>query len=138
MHAILIIIFPITGLFTSKSAADDAVVEKVLDEISSEIESKCGEFDGDATFYSNHYEAPVQYKFKSSYSADKCIELMNNRSWEGRVLTCQYWDGVTNYKAKSDGHADKQRIDDFGDWLNEGDLDDEDGEEPPTKKSKTS
>eukprot|EP01051_Picozoa_sp_SAG22_P003828 SAG22_NODE_192_length_15668_cov_4.492389_2_plen_126_part_00 len=36
---------------------------------------------------------------------------------QGRPITCEFFDGITDYRMKDDAATEKQRVADFGDWL---------------------
>lgn len=51
---------------------------------------------------------------------------MNDRFFDGRKLKCFYWDGKTDYKkVKESDDALQERIADFGNWLEGGELPEE-------------
>jgi HIV Tat-specific factor 1 len=77
----------------------------------------------------------IQIKFKTPTAAANCIQLMNGRFFAGSKISCFFWDGKTDYKKPPETEEEvKQRIEDFGKWL-EGDKvgqkDDEEEEENP-------
>lgn len=63
---------------------------------------------------------------------------MNGRFFAGRKISCIFWDGKTDYKKPPETEEEvKQRIEDFGKWL-EGDKtekkEEEDEEENPDEE----
>ncbi|CAM9866133.1 unnamed protein product [Choristocarpus tenellus] len=50
---------------------------------------------------------------------------MDGRFFGGRKLRCTFWDGVTNYTVKEDDTEEVQRLDAFGDWLDDQELPEE-------------
>jgi hypothetical protein len=69
----------------------------------------------------------VTVGFANYDQADACCRYMNERIWHGRVIRCQTWDGVTKYNVTASADEEKQRIDQWHQYLNE-DGDDDDGE----------
>lgn len=56
----------------------------------------------------------TKIKFKDSSSAEKCIKLINNRFYNGRIVKCYYYDGKTNYnKVQETTEQRNERIDMF-------------------------
>ena len=37
-------------------------------------------------------------KFIHDKDAERCMEIMNSRFFDGREIACEYWDGETDYK----------------------------------------
>ena len=63
-------------------------------------------------------EGVVKIKFAKSDSATRCIEMLNDRYYNGRMVQCFYYDGVTNYRVNNESlEQEQERIDDFGKWL---------------------
>ncbi|CAN0249656.1 unnamed protein product, partial [Laminaria digitata] len=59
-------------------------------------------------------------QFGTAYAASECIKAFDGRFFGGRKLSCHFWDGVTNYTVKEeDDKEEAQRLDAFGDWLEE-------------------
>ena len=45
---------------------------------------------------------------------------MNGRYFDEKMLECEYWDGMTDYKRVAEKDDDeKKRLDDFGKWIEE-------------------
>ena len=83
------------------------------------------------TVFSKSRENCVTVKFKEVDAANTCVEEMNGRAnWRGKSLTIKvhFWDGVTDYtnvteedKAKDE----EQRLEDFGNWIENQELPEE-------------
>jgi hypothetical protein len=41
------------------------------------------------------------------------------------IVFCSYWDGVTDYTVEEAEEVEEQRIEQFGDWIEEQELPDE-------------
>jgi len=73
----------------------------------------------------------VLVKFKDPAVAETALEQMQGLEFDGRELRCEYFDGVTDYRAKvkeeevaatGDDDADEEkRLENFGTWLEGGD-----------------
>lgn len=81
------------------------------------------------TIFKSHPEGVVVIRFKDASVALKCVELMNGRFYDGRKLSAELWDGVTEYAPKGDAELrvndEVRRMEAFDEWL-EHDEDDED------------
>eukprot|EP00953_Heterococcus_sp_UTEX-ZZ885_P010033 5866-Heterococcus_DN1.PRE.7 len=69
------------------------------------------------TVFSRNAAGPVVVKFGTAYAAEECIKRMEGRWFGKRKLRCHYWDGITNYVVKEDDSKEQERLDEFGDWL---------------------
>lgn len=88
-------------------------------EIRDELEEKAGTIKRIKIFKDNP-EGVIQVKFEKGASAEKCIELIDGRFYNGNQVQCFYWDGKTNYKIfKESAEETQKRIDEFGKWLNQ-------------------
>jgi len=96
------------------------------DEFALDIREECekmGEIKK-VTVFEKHDEGIVVIKFRLSTSADKCIEVMNGRYFDGRVVKADYWDGKADYRPSRDLKAldgkeaeEIARLDSFADFL---------------------
>jgi HIV Tat-specific factor 1 len=59
----------------------------------------------------------VCVKFREAAGAEKCIEALNGRWFGQKRIICEFFDGVTNYKVEETEEEQKQRVEAFGDWL---------------------
>ena len=50
------------------------------------------------TVFPQTQDGVVVVKFKYSSGAALCIEKMNGRWFAKRQISCEFWDGVTDYK----------------------------------------
>lgn len=74
-------------------------------EIKSEVTAQIGKI-GEIKrirFFENHPDGVVEVKFALDKDAQKCIQQLNGRFFDGRQLVCEYWDGETDYKL--DAHS---------------------------------
>ena len=85
-----IIIFQ--NLFTLESYTAE-IKEKLVNY----IEENIGEVERSRIFQYNP-DGIMEVKFKKASDAESCIEEMNNKSFNGRVLECFYWDGKTDFR----------------------------------------
>eukprot|EP00904_Undaria_pinnatifida_P008751 jgi/Undpi1/5005/HiC_scaffold_19.g08357.m1 len=78
------------------------------------------------TVFAKNNKGPVVMKFGTAYAASECIKAFDGRFFGGRKLSCHFWDGVTNYTIKDeDDKEEAERLDAFGDWLEEQELPEE-------------
>jgi HIV Tat-specific factor 1 len=81
--------------------------------------SKCGTIEK-ITVFSGNIRGIVIVKFKTSFDAQECIQLMDGRYFGGRKIRCYYWDQVTDYTVRDFAKEEKkeaERIEEFGAWL---------------------
>ena len=70
-----------------------------------------------------HPEAPIVVRFKSTGAATAAISAFNGRWFGGRRITCDFWDGITDFGGASHASGEEeeqQRLDAFGAWLEGG------------------
>ncbi|CBJ28191.1 conserved unknown protein [Ectocarpus siliculosus] len=78
------------------------------------------------TVFAKNNKGPVVVKFGTAYAASECVKVFDGRFFGGRKLSCHFWDGVTNYTIKEEDEKEEaQRLDAFGDWLEEQELPEE-------------
>eukprot|EP00752_Nemacystus_decipiens_P005959 g5381.t1 len=78
------------------------------------------------TVFAKNNKGPVVIKFGTAYAASECVKVFDGRFFGGRKLSCHFWDGVTNYTVKEEDEKEEaQRLDAFGDWLEEQELPEE-------------
>lgn len=88
-------------------------------DITDECNEKFGEIDKFVIF-DQHPEGVIKIKFKAPASAERCIEALNGRFYNGRQVDAGFWDGKTDYsKVKEDLETQMERIEEFGKWLEE-------------------
>ena len=105
------------GMFTLEEMKEnDALMNELEEDIVAEC-SKCGELKK-ITVFEKHPDGVVVVNFRSSVSAEKCIQMMDRRWYARRQLSADYWDGFTDYTVKNrDEEGEAARIKAFGDWL---------------------
>lgn len=68
--------------------------------------------------FEEHLEGIIKIKFKTPNAAEKCIEGLNHRYYNGKLIESFYWDGKTDYnKLQEDAQTQEKRIEEFGQWL---------------------
>lgn len=72
--------------------------------------------------YENNPEGVATVSFKDIDMADHCCDYLDNRVWtNGRVITCETWDGVTNYQVEETEEDKQKRIDEWHNFLESDD-----------------
>lgn len=95
----------------------DEFFENLEFDIKSELEKIAGVVKVIKIFKDNP-EGVLQVKFEKGQAAEKCIELIDGRFYNGGAIECFFWDGKTNYKIfKESPEEIQKRIDEFGKWL---------------------
>lgn len=113
-------------LFTPAQVLDnDKLLKEIEVDVKTEIEATCGKVIK-MEMFPEHPEGVIKIKFDNTLSADKCVEVMNGRIFDGRTVTAEFWDGKTNYKKVAEDDKDiKERVNEFGDWLENQELPEE-------------
>jgi HIV Tat-specific factor 1 len=123
-------------VFTLADAADEP---NFFAQLQSEIAQECAQRAGaveKVTIFEHNPDGVIAIKFGNARGADKCVEVMHGRFFDGRRLECALWDGKTNFKvapavgtgvaAEADDKSiieqqEAERLDNFGQWLEEQD-----------------
>lgn len=103
------------------SRAEPGALDELETDVAGEAE-RLGEVQK-LSIFSKHPEGVITIKYRSAGAAAEALAVFNGRYFGGRRLTCEYWDGVANFKQPStESRADEQkRLDDFGAWLEQRD-----------------
>jgi HIV Tat-specific factor 1 len=75
-------------------------------------------------------------KFKSPEDAQRCVAMMNERKFGGTQISCVFYDGVTDYRAREVREAaahpttesvdeQEKNLNDYADWLEAESTDEE-------------
>lgn len=75
-------------------------VEGAADELGEDVAeeaSKLGEV-VKLSVFSKHSDGPIVIRFKSAGAAVEAISLFNGRFFGGRKITCEFWDGQTDFR----------------------------------------
>ena len=89
----------------------------------SSVWQKCGTIETLKVFERSPIGAAA-IKFDSWLGADRCIRLMHQRWFDKRQLSCDYYDGKTNYAVAESDAEREARQKAFGDWLENEEDDD--------------
>jgi HIV Tat-specific factor 1 len=91
----------IEGFYTLEeiNAAEDldTILAQIKQELQEEIEESVGSVMR-IDLYADNPRGVCKIKFGQGLHAEKCIELMNERWFDGRMLKCSFWDGKTDYR----------------------------------------
>lgn len=91
------------GMFTPQEVQDsgdaDEFYEELQSEVAQECEAKAGEIEKLFVFKGNP-DGVITIKFKTSAAAGECIKIFHGRFFAGRPISCEYWDGVSNFKVE--------------------------------------
>jgi hypothetical protein len=99
--------------------------DDVLKEVEGEIVKICGELGSieKITVFSRHPDGVAIVKFKEVDAANECIRIVAGlEGFRGRKgkAGAHFWDGATDYTnrdAKKEEKEEEERLDQFGDWL---------------------
>jgi HIV Tat-specific factor 1 len=113
-------------LFTPEEVKDNEKLFKEIEyDVNAEIEETWGKTEK-VEFFREHPDGVIKIKFDDSLSAEKWVEIMNGRIFDGREVIAEYWDGKTDYKKISESTEDvSQRVNEFGEWLENQELPEE-------------
>lgn len=63
-------------------------------------------------------EGIATISFRDVEQADQCTEYLHKRVWKnGRVITCETWDGVTKYEVEETEEEEAKRIAEWHNFL---------------------
>jgi len=82
---------------SNEVTADPAGFKRELEE---DIREECAKF-GEVkkvTVFEAHPDGVATVKFRATRSAEKCIETMKGRYFDGRVISAEFWDGSTDFR----------------------------------------
>jgi HIV Tat-specific factor 1 len=85
-------------------------------DIMEECETNFGEIDKFQIF-EEHPQGIIKIKFKTPSGAEKCIQALNGRFYNGKTVEVAYWDGKTDYSKVTDKEIEEKRLEEFGKWL---------------------
>ncbi|KAG0171699.1 hypothetical protein DFQ28_000718 [Apophysomyces sp. BC1034] len=117
------------NMYTQEELDDDPTL---LLELKEDVREECEKL-GEVTNVILYDKSPggvISVRFMEKESADACILLMNDRFFSGRQISAEIYDGHTRYlksggKEEEDGEAEKERLERYAKWLEQG-SDDED------------
>ena len=128
----------LTGLFSAEEAAAAPAGDDFYANLKQDIEVECkkaGELDKVFVFEAIEKGA-VMVKFKSPEDAQRCVAMMNDRKFGGTQISCVFYDGVTDYRAREVREAaahpttesvdeQEKNLNDYADWLEAESTDEE-------------
>ena len=95
----------------SLDEVNDAFIAELEKEIVVEC-SKIGKIDKIQIIGSNP-SGVIKIKFKKAKDSAQCIEKMNDRFFDGKVIKCYYWDGFTDYSVEETAEQQEMRLRQF-------------------------
>lgn len=105
------------NMFTIEQAKEEEGFYEALKlEVGLELERDVGKIEKITVFQGNA-EGVIAVKFEAARSAQKCIEVMNGAQRQGRRVSCEYFDGHTNYKMKESEEETQRRLEEFAKWI---------------------
>lgn len=126
----------LAGLFSEEEAASEGA--DFYANLKTDIEVECkkaGALDKVHIFEGSEKGAAA-VKFKSPEDAQRCVAMMNERRFGGAQISCVFYDGVTDYRAKRLQEAaahpaaesveeQEKNLTEYADWLEANSTDDE-------------
>lgn len=110
--ALLIVV--LKGLFVPGAELDERELERDLIEGLEPVLTQGGGEIKKITLFKSHPEAVILIRFNESSTALACVELMDGRWFDGRKVSAELWDGVTEYAPKLEPEAralqDEERL----------------------------
>lgn len=79
--------------------------------------AKCGSVKK-VVLYDKHQDGVAQVWFKEAEAADACIQLLNNRWFNKRLITAETWDGNSKYKVEETPEEAEVRLKKWEEFLN--------------------
>lgn len=115
--------------FDPKEAATDLTFyDDLRDTIKEECERSCGKVSSVKIFERNP-EGVVAVKFTRGYYAQKCIEIMNGRWFDGRQLSAEFYDGISDYYVRETDEDKQLRDKEWSKWLEDDNSQDYENDE---------
>lgn len=69
-------------------------------------------------FQENNPAGIATISFREVEMADQCTQYLNNRVWKnGRVISCETWDGETKYEVEETEEEQQRRIQEWHKFL---------------------
>lgn len=108
--------------------------DEILKELEETIHERCSQYGNveKITIFSKNPQGVVIVKFTQPTAASEAAAYYNGekapKKFGGREMEAVYWDGVTDYTVKDFVKEEKeteQRLDEFGDWLDNQEVPDE-------------
>jgi len=118
------------NMFNPAELKNDKKDEK-LQSLEKDVRAECGEIGAveKITVFSKHPAGVMIVKFTKPNDASDAVNKFNGKvRSDGRKVEASYWDGVTDYTCKNVEKEEKEseeRLDQFGDWLENQDLPEE-------------
>ncbi len=82
-----------------------------------ECEEKFGKIER-IKIFEDQIQGIIKIRFLSAVSAEKCIQSLSGRFYNGRTIEAFYWDGRIDYDKQNENmDLQNQRIEEFGKWL---------------------
>lgn len=98
-----------------EAARDPNFYENLRIEIEAEFK-KIGNVEA-LKIFERHPEGVIAIKYSYEYDAQKCIEIMNGRWFDGRQLVAEFYDGFSNYTVEESKEEEEQRIQAWQKWI---------------------
>ncbi|BFU24525.1 RNA-binding protein, putative [Entamoeba histolytica HM-1:IMSS-B] len=99
----------IKNMFDLKKPKDEQFFNELKEDVEEEVKAKCGSVEK-VTVFNTNPEGIVIIKFKDHSAAEQCVALMNGRWFDKHQLSCDYYDGYTNYKVEETEEQKRERI----------------------------
>jgi len=112
----------IKGLYSVDEIKKDYdLIKKIKDDLRTALE-QYGEVKK-ILIHENNQEGVATVSFREIEMADRCCEYMDNRVWRnGRVISCETWDGETKYEVEETEEERQKRIADWHKFLETSDV----------------
>lgn len=99
----------------SMAVGDVHFYDEIRDDVLEEAK-KCGHVDSIKVFEGNE-EGVIAIKFSTGAAAEKCIALMNGRSFDHLKVVAEFYDGYSDYSVAEKEEDAKKRDEGWASWL---------------------
>ncbi|CAD8080867.1 unnamed protein product [Paramecium sonneborni] len=121
------------NLFSPQQAQDLEYMNQIYGELLLKIEA-LQIYVQKLEFFKDHPQGVAKVKFHSAYDAEICLTNLNGVQFNNRKIFIQYWDGKENFKTGIESkEVEEQRLEEFGQWLEEQNDSDEDEKQDNNK-----
>jgi len=106
-------------MFTLEAVQQAESSDLYYGQLKNEIQEECTRIGPveKITVFEDNPLGVVSVKFKHPKDAHECINRMNRRYFDQRILECFYWDGSTDYRSKETEEEQMERLENFGEDL---------------------
>ena len=99
-------------MFTLEQLRSAPSMDMFVSELENDVAMECGKIGAvdKIDIVESNPKGVIRVKFRNPQHAAQCIEKMNRRYFDGRVIECHYWDGHTSYEIQETQEQQEERL----------------------------